>query len=130
MNTALIDNEKISRTIRILIVDDEPVFAQGLRQILGAAFPAAIFGQAEDSTRTIDLLREQSWDVVLLVCGSSGNNGLALRQKIKRASPRTPALVVGSHPESECARCAIRAGASGCVTKKLLLKNWPTRSAR
>lgn len=118
MDATLIDNEKASRTTRILIVDDEPVVVRGLKQILGAALPTAVLGQAEVGRRALDLLREQSWDVFLLVCDSWGDNGLALMQKIRRASPQTPVLVVGSHSESECALCAIRAGASGWVTKK------------
>ena len=109
---------KAPQTMSILVVDNEPVIVQGLKQILAAAFPSMTFSQAENSRKVVDLLRQRPWALVVLVCGSPGTNALAVLKMIRRTSPEVPVLVMGSYSKGECALCAIKAGASGCVTKK------------
>jgi DNA-binding NarL/FixJ family response regulator len=102
----------------ILIVDDEPMVVQGLKQILTAQFPVTRFGHATDSDEAIDFLSKEPWSVVLLVCGLSSDCPITVVKRIRRVNPNVPMLIITGHSETECAIGAINAGVNGCVSSR------------
>jgi two-component system, NarL family, invasion response regulator UvrY len=102
----------------ILIVDDHPVVRRGVRQILEEAFRGSVIGEAENASGALDLLRSRSWDVVVLDITIPPRSGLDLLKEIKRDRPFLPVLVLSIHPEDQYAVRALRAGASGYMTKE------------
>jgi two-component system invasion response regulator UvrY len=102
----------------ILIVDDHPVVRKGLKQILEAEFDPANIGEAEDSRQALELVRSQPWDVVILDISIPPRSGLDILGEIKAERPKLPVLILSIHPEDQYAVRALRAGASGYLTKE------------
>jgi len=102
----------------ILIVDDHPVVRQGLRQILETEFDAVKVGEAENAWRALELVRAQEWDAVILDITIPPRSGLDILKEIKNERPKLPVLILSIHPENQYAVRALRAGASGYMTKE------------
>ena len=88
-------------TLRILVVDDEALARSRLRTLLGACTSPAVSldGEAANATQAMELLRRQSFDVVLLDIRMPGADGLTLAQML-RGMPEAPAVVfVTAHAE-------------------------------
>jgi two-component system invasion response regulator UvrY len=103
--------------MRILIADDHAVFRRGLRETLAEAFSRATYGEAKTAEETVDCVRRQDWDVVILDISMPGKSGLDILDDVKRLRPRTPVLLLTMHPEQQYARRALKAGAAGYLTK-------------
>jgi len=103
--------------IRVLIADDHPLVRSGLRQILAPEPDFAVPGEATDSEQAVKRVDEQSWDVVLLDISMPGRGGLDALREIRRRRPTLPILILSMHSEDQFAIRAIRAGASGYLTK-------------
>lgn len=104
-------------TMRILLVDDHPVVRLGVKQILKGAFSSATIGEASDGPEALAELRTSPWEMVLLDLTMPGSSGLNLLKELRREQPRLPILVLSMHPPDQFAARALRAGASGYVTK-------------
>jgi len=104
--------------LRILIVDDHPIVRQGLRQTLADAADIREIGEAAHGPQAIDLVRQSSWDAVVLDIGLPGRGGIEILKDIKRERPRLPVLILSMHPEDQYAIRALRAGAAGYITKE------------
>jgi two-component system, NarL family, invasion response regulator UvrY len=103
--------------MRILIADDHAMFRRGLRETLAEAFPRVTFGEAKTAAETVELVRQQAWDVAILDISMPGKSGLDILDDVKRLRPRTPVLLLTMHPEQQYARRALKAGAAGYLTK-------------
>ncbi|HWY07408.1 MAG TPA: response regulator transcription factor [Candidatus Acidoferrales bacterium] len=103
--------------MRILIADDHAVFRRGLRETLAEAFSRVTYGEAKTAEETVDCVRRQDWDVVILDISMPGKSGLDILDDVKRLRPRTPVLLLTMHPEQQYARRALKAGAAGYLTK-------------
>jgi two-component system, NarL family, invasion response regulator UvrY len=103
--------------IKLLVVDDHPVVRQGIRQMLAETSDIVIGSEAVDGTEALDLVRREEWDVILLDLSMPGSDGLELVKQLRAERPRTPILILSMHPEDQFAMRAIRAGASGYLTK-------------
>ncbi len=102
---------------RILIVDDHAVVRKGVRQILSAAFPEAIFGEAGTAAEAFSMLRAHPWSVVIMDVGLPGRGGLDALKDIKAEYPKLPVLIQSIYGEEQYAIRAHRAGAAGYITK-------------
>lgn len=109
--------ERVSRRLRILIVDDHPIVRQGLRQALADAEIGEIV-EAATPHEALDLVRQRAWDAVVLDIGLPGRGGLEVLKDIKHDVPRLPVLILSMHSEEQYAVRAIRAGAAGYLTKE------------
>jgi two-component system invasion response regulator UvrY len=103
--------------IRVLVADDHPLIRSGLKQILSREPDVAILGEAEDSEQVLERIEEQAWDVVLLDITMPGRGGLDALREIRRRQPTLPVLVLSMHAEEQFAVRAIKAGASGYLSK-------------
>jgi len=103
--------------MRILIADDHAVFRRGLRETLAEAFSRVTYGEAKTAEETVDCVRRQDWDVVILDISMPGKSGLDILDDVKRLRPRIPVLLLTMHPEQQFARRALKAGAAGYLTK-------------
>lgn len=103
--------------LRILIVDDHALIRRGLKQVLLDAFPHSEIGEAGGAKEALPLLCGQEWDALLLDITMPGQSGLDVLKQAKQICPKTPVLVLSMHPEDQYARRALKAGASGYLTK-------------
>ncbi|HLF42938.1 MAG TPA: response regulator transcription factor [Acidimicrobiia bacterium] len=100
----------------VVIVDDAELFREALR----AAFAQEGFevkAVAGDAMRGIDITREHQPDLVMLDLLMPGMSGLEVVGTIIKASPRTKVVLLTSSESAEDLLAAVKAGASGYLTK-------------
>ena len=102
---------------RVVIVDDHPLFRERLSELINHELDMEVCGEAEDAQQAIDLIRNTSPDLAIIDITLKGSSGLELIKSIKALSIGVPVLVLSMHEESLYAERALRAGASGYITK-------------
>lgn len=103
--------------IRILIADDHPVVRNGMRQLLSMVGDFLVAGEASNGAEVLTLLQQQKFDLLLLDMNMPGISGVELISAIRASHAGLPILVQSMHNEAQIAARAIRAGASGYLTK-------------
>ena len=104
--------------IRVVIADDHTIVREGLRQLLQAAGDFDVVGEARDGLEALELARKLEFDVLLLDISMPGRSGMELIKQIRSERPRVRIMVLSMHQEHQYAVRAIRAGASGYLTKE------------
>ncbi|MBK6636776.1 MAG: response regulator transcription factor [Rhodocyclaceae bacterium] len=104
--------------IRVLIADDHAIVRQGLKQILSETDDLLVAGEADDGSQALHLARQCTWDVFLLDVSMPNRNGIDTLKQLKKEFPRLPVLILSMHPEEQYAVRALKAGASGYLTKQ------------
>lgn len=103
---------------KILIADDHAVVRKGLKQILTETLDMVAAGEASTGQGVLDMLRENEYDVVILDISMPGRSGLDIMKDLKNKKSSIPVLVLSIHPEEQYAVRALKAGASGYLTKE------------
>ncbi len=103
--------------IRIFIADDHPIVRQGLRRIVAAEAGLVISGEAGDVAALFAGLAATPTDLVLLDVSIPGGTFLETLRDIRERHPTIRVLVLSVHPEDQWAVRALKAGASGYLTK-------------
>ncbi|MDO9419330.1 MAG: response regulator transcription factor [Herminiimonas sp.] len=103
--------------IQVLIADDHAIIRDGLKQIISFVPNMEVAGEAGDGEEVLQKIRSLKVDVLVLDMSMPGKSGIALIQQITAIKPEMPILVLSMHQESQYAVQAMRAGASGYITK-------------
>jgi two-component system invasion response regulator UvrY len=103
--------------IRIFIADDHPIVRQGLRRIVEEDPGMAIAGEAGDAAAVLAALQATAADLVLLDVSMPGGPFLETLKELRTRHPTVRVLALSVHPEDQWAVRALRAGASGYLTK-------------
>ena len=103
--------------IRIFIADDHPIVRQGLRRIVEEDPGMAIAGEAGDAATVLTALQSTAADLVLLDVSMPGAPFLETLKELRTRHPTVRVLALSVHPEDQWAVRALRAGASGYLTK-------------
>ncbi|OIP16912.1 MAG: DNA-binding response regulator [Comamonadaceae bacterium CG2_30_59_20] len=103
--------------IRLLIADDHAIVRSGLAQIFALVSDIEVAGEACDGTETMDLLRKESFDLLLLDLNMPGISGADLISRVKLHHPALPILVLSMHNKPQVAAQVLKAGADGYITK-------------
>ena len=103
--------------IRIFIADDHPIVRQGLRRIVAADPGLVVAGEAGDAEELLTAIDRTATDLVLLDVSMPGGPFLDTLQRLRAKHPTVRVLVLSVHPEDQWAVRALRAGASGYLTK-------------
>ncbi len=103
---------------RILVADDHAIVRQGLKQIVADTTDLVVTGEASRGREVLERVSEDDYDVVLLDITMPDKSGLEVLEELKRLRPKLPVLILSMHPEEQYAIRALRAGASGYVTKE------------
>ena len=104
--------------LKILIADDHPVVRRGLKQIIAETPDMVVADEATNGWEVLSKVRAGDYDVVLLDITMPGKDGIDVLTQLKCEKPRLPILVLSMHPEEQFAVRALRAGASGYLTKE------------
>jgi len=108
---------KRTPAIRIFIADDHPIVRQGLRRMVEADPGLVISGEAGDSATLLGALEKTATDLVLLDVSMPGGPFLDTLRTLRERHPSIRVLVLSVHPEDQWAVRALKAGASGYLTK-------------
>lgn len=109
---------QIMPVLKILVVDDHPIFQKGLLGSLKADFPEATIASAMSAREAMQLFSEAKWNLVILDLSLPDKSGLEVLQEMKKAHPETPILVLTLYAEDRFAVRAFRAGVDGYLTKQ------------
>ncbi len=104
--------------IRILLADDHTIVREGLKQILGDIADFTVVAEAKNGQEVLAEIRVRCPDVLILDLSMPGTSGIALIRQLKSEAPKLPILVLSMHKEEQYAVRAIKAGASGYITKE------------
>jgi two-component system invasion response regulator UvrY len=102
---------------RILIADDHAIFREGLKQILEDYDDLEVVDEASRGQEVLDKVAKTDYDLLLLDIAMPGLSGLDTLKLLKGQKPRLRVLILSMYPEEQYAARAIKAGASGYITK-------------
>lgn len=105
------------KKIRILIADDHPIVRAGFKQVLSETPDMEVTDEAGNGQEAMACIRKKELDVVLLDISMPGRSGLEVLKELKEEQPKLPVLILSMYPEEQYAIRALRAGASGYLTK-------------
>ncbi|RDK00998.1 response regulator [Paraburkholderia lacunae] len=103
--------------IKILIADDHAIVRGGLKQIIATTTDIVVAGEAAQGSEVVDKLRTCHVDLLLLDMTMPGISGVDLIRRVRADLPALPVLVLSIHNEAQVVSRALRAGATGYVTK-------------
>jgi two-component system invasion response regulator UvrY len=104
--------------IKILIADDHAIVREGLKQILSETSDMLVAGEASNGRQCLKLVWEKDLDLVLLDIAMPGRGGMDILKQLKHEKPKLPILMLSMYPEKQYAVRALKAGASGYLTKE------------
>jgi len=102
----------------ILLVDDHPVFRQGLRLLLEKEKDLKVVGEAGDGLEAIDRLRDLSPDIVVMDINMPNLDGIEATHQILAESPDTRVVALSVHSGKRFVRDMLQAGAAGYILKE------------
>lgn len=102
---------------RILIADDHAVVRAGLKELLLQRESLSVVGEAADGDRVLALVASTPADILLLDVSMPGPPFLSVLHSVRTMAPALRILVLTMHAEDQFAVRALRAGASGYLTK-------------
>jgi DNA-binding NarL/FixJ family response regulator len=103
--------------IRVAIVDDHTVVAEGFERLINESGVAGVTGKAYSVSGCMKLLAQSEIDVLLLDVSLPDGNGIVLLPKIKAQYPDIKVIILTSHNEIPVIMQAIDNGASGFIMK-------------
>lgn len=107
----------MNEPIRVVVVDDHPLFRQGVAHSLGQEPDLKVVGDAASGEEGLNLARELLPDVVLLDISMPGWDGLVTAEKITMACPATKIVMLTVSEDKDKLLAAFKAGARAYVLK-------------
>ncbi len=107
-------------TIRILLVDDQPLLRQGFRMILSTQDDMTVVGEAGDGDEAVRLARALQPDVVLMDVRMPHTDGIEATRQIVRDVPAARVVILTTFDIDQYAFSGLNAGASGFLLKNVL----------
>jgi DNA-binding NarL/FixJ family response regulator len=104
-------------SVRVLLVDDQPLLRMGFRMILSGDPDIEVVGEAAEGSAAVRLTAELHPDVVLMDVRMPGMDGVAATREIAALDTRARVLILTTFDFDEYAFAGLRAGASGFLLK-------------
>jgi DNA-binding NtrC family response regulator len=108
------DIQNPSRKKSVLIVDDEKVMREGLRDWLKDSYNVTT---AETGEETIDMVKNQEFDALIIDVKLTGRSGIDVLKEVKQIQPNINSIVMTAYPSVETAVEAMKAGAIEFIVK-------------
>ncbi|HAF86785.1 MAG TPA: DNA-binding response regulator [Sphaerochaeta sp.] len=108
----------MSRTIELIVVDDHPIFRQGLVNVIETNERYKVIGEANTIAEALALVEAHPPDLLLVDVSLHHENGLELVKMIHSTRPQIYQLVISMYDEIIYASKALKAGSRGYVMKQ------------
>ncbi|MUM76553.1 response regulator [Pseudodesulfovibrio sp. F-1] len=104
--------------MELMIVDDHPLFREGLKTIVNRDDRYTVVCEAGNGTDGIRLGKRHKPDIMLVDISMPGKNGIQMIRELKSSLPQTRFIIISMHSEADYIVEAFRAGASGYLIKE------------
>jgi two-component system invasion response regulator UvrY len=104
--------------LRILVADDHEIVRKGLTKVLAGSLQPVTIDEANNGQEALNLIEENEYSLIVLDIKMPGKSGLDVLKEIKGSRPKLPVMILSIYPEEQFAVRAMRAGASGYLTKE------------
>ena len=108
----------MDREVKLLIVDDHPVFRRGLREIIEENRSFRVIGDASDGEMALRLVTELKPDVVIVDIDMPRLNGLEVMRVLQRTRPAMTVMVLTMYKEEDMFNAAMDLGVKAYVLKE------------
>lgn len=116
MNSGISDQN--SKRKRVMLVDDHPMVRERLAHLIDQQPDLQVCGEASEAAEALAAIEREKPDIAIVDLSLRNSNGLNLIKDLKVRESKVPVLVLSMHDESHYAERALRAGASGYVSKQ------------
>ncbi len=106
-------------TVRVVMVDDDPMVRAGLRMILGGAQDIDVVGEASDGREAVDVIGRELPDVVLMDIRMPRMDGLAALRRLRERGAAARIIVLTTFDTDEMVLTALQQGAAGFLLKDI-----------
>lgn len=103
---------------RILIVDDHPLYRDGLRARLCSRPEFTVVGEAASCAEGLRMARELAPDLAVIDISLPDGSGIELTREMRASRPEMSVLIVSMHAKLDFIAAAFQAGASGYMSKE------------
>ena len=104
--------------ISILVVDDHALIRKGIKQLLEGIPDIRVTGEAAAGTQTINMVRDHSYDLVLLDIDLPDKHGMDVLKQLRAEQTDIKIIVLSMYPEDQYGLRAMKAGAMGYIDKQ------------
>jgi two-component system NarL family response regulator len=104
-------------SIRVLVVDDHPLFAEAVAALLESDGRIEVVGRAGNGAEAVDFARKLQPDLVFMDIRMPLMTGVEATERILAWLPETKVVVLTAHGSPEEIELALMAGTVGCLTK-------------
>lgn len=108
-----------TQEIRIIIIDDHPLFKEGVKRILSMEENFNVVADGEDGSEVIDLVRQHQPDVILMDINMPKTNGVEATKDLIKAFPKVKVIILSIHDDESYVSHVLRTGASGYLLKEM-----------
>ncbi len=109
---------RVETNVRVVLIDDHPIFRGGVRSLLGETEGIEVVGEAGDGQNALDLVRRTAPDIVVTDMSMTGMGGLALARALRQAGAAVRVVFLTVNEDRAFVDEALAAGAGGYVLKR------------
>lgn len=124
------NGERVAGPVRVLIVDDYPLFAEAIRLLLERDDRVVVVGVAVDAREALELAVERDAEVVIMDVGLPGIDGLEATRRLVALKDDARVIITSGLDADGLPERAQAAGASAFVTKDALGHDLAARIAQ
>ncbi len=108
----------MDQTKTVLILDDHPMFREGLKATIGSDARFEVVGEADNAREGLRMARKTKPDLVLMDISLPDQSGIQLTHEIRESLPNVQVMIVSMHSRIDYIAGAFQAGATGYMVKE------------
>jgi DNA-binding NarL/FixJ family response regulator len=106
-------------TIRVIIIDEQPLFREGIRATLERMGDCVIIGESTDAAEVFEIARTGSPDVALIDAGLTSSDPLEIARQTRHLAPRMAIIILTPSEDEERLFQSIKVGAAAYYSRNI-----------